>query len=314
MNSFPIFNYPTTIAWIDDDSLFLKAIVHAFGKKYNIKTFNSVHQALTFFKEYTPFLQTMNFLKGCSDHETYDTADHLPVDLNIDAFSQLRNCTERQQEISVMVMDYNMPDMTGIELCRELKSTSMKKILLTGEVTHERAVSAFNEGIIDRFIRKDSPTLITELMQYLDVLIQDYFKDSTFSLLSHLETDKQLPISDPVFAAFFERWCKENKVREYFLADKQGNFSIVDESGELSYFIVHTDQTLSTFIDVYNDSATNLDLISAVTTREKIPFFGIGKDGWQVNSAEWSSHFYEPSIIEGREKYYWKAIKNQVAV
>ena len=309
MAPFPIFNYPTTVLWVDDDNLFLKAISHTLGKQYKISTFNDAKKAVEFFNDYTPLLQSIPFLQGCRNHEDYDTAEHLPVDLNATAFSRIQDILERKNEISVLVVDYNMPGMTGIELCRQLKDLPMKKILITGEVENAQAVSAFNEGIIDRFIRKDSPTLVSELHSYFDILMKQYFKDNTHFLLSHLETDRLLPISDPIFVSFFKSWCEENKVKEYFLTDKQGNFCVIDESGEASYFVVHSDDTLNSFVDIYNDNEDFSTLISAVLSRDKIPFFGVGKDGWQVDSVEWNSHFYAPNILDGRERYYWTAIK-----
>ena len=309
MKTFSIFNYPSTIVWVDDDALFLKAISRSLSKKYILKTFSNPTESLNFFKNYTPLLSSMQFLRGCVENEDYETAEHMPVDLNSAALSGIRRHPERNNEISVIVVDYNMPGMNGLDLCREIKNLPMKKILLTGEAEYAQAVSAFNEGIIDKFIKKDNPALFTEMHTYIDTLMQQYFKDSTQALAAYMETDQCRPISDPIFISFFQNWCKENNIREYYLMDKQGNFCVVDEENEVSYFIVHTDETLSAFVNVYNDNEKTANLIDSVSKREKIPFFGVGNDAWQVEIEDWHSHFYIPNKLEGREKYFWRVIK-----
>jgi hypothetical protein len=87
MTELPLFKYPSTIVWIDDDALFLKAIARTFGKYFPIKTFSSPIEAMNFMENYTPFLSTTKFLRGCVENENYDSASHMPVDLNIENLS-----------------------------------------------------------------------------------------------------------------------------------------------------------------------------------------------------------------------------------
>jgi hypothetical protein len=128
-------------------------------------------------------------------------------------------------------------------------------------------------------------------------------------LFSHLEINRKIPFSDPIFISFFENWCKENKVREYYLFDKQGDMQVIDMDGKKSYFIIHTDSTLNEFCEIYQDNEDSYDLVASVKERKSIPFFGAGLEGWQLHPDEWFKHFYTPNIIKGREIYYWYEIK-----
>lgn len=312
MTTMPLFSYPTTIGLIDDDQLFLKALSRMLSHDYLLQTFQDSYEALNFFESYKPVLSSMSFLRGCPEYDSYDAAEHMPVDLNAEALMNLRKYPERCRDISVLVVDYNMPNMNGLELCRKLYGLPIKKILLTGAVDHTEAVEAFNEGLIDRFVRKDNPRLIEEIQTHLIALMRQNFIDNTRGLLSHLEADHPLPISDSLFSAFFKNWCATHNISEHFLLDKQGNFILVDNKGEIFYFIVHTDKTLSTFVELHEEDEEVADLINAVSKRKLIPFFGPGKEPWQKKESEWSSHFYVPEIFEGKEKYFWTAIKGNV--
>lgn len=307
----PIIHYPSTVVWVDDDALYLKTMTKLLGQKNIFKTFDNSVDGMHFFKNYTPLLPSIGFTRGCREHESYYNAQHMPVDLNIPALTEIRKNPKRYHEVSVMIVDYYMPDMNGIDFCRQLQYLPMKKILFTGKVGSAEAVAAFNEGIIDRFLQKDSPNAVSELQYCITSLQLQYFKSNTRRLISHLEIDRLLPISDPEFSAFFKIWCRENDIQEYFLLDKSGNMYLTNGTGVAMYFIVHTDQSLAEFVKLYGDEEKNADLLLAVSKRERIPFFGVGKEGWQIPSDRWSLCFYPPQVIYGNEKYYWTVVNER---
>ena len=305
MSDLPLFFYPTKIVWVDDDEVLLQTSVEIFGGINMIQTFNSPISCLNFFSTYSPYLLSVPFLRGRFECEDYDTINHLPVDINSEAFKQLPGQAERKEEVSIIIIDYRMPDMSGIDLCRQLKHIPAKKILLTGEADTACAVKAFNEGVIDCYIRKDNPNLLNEINDYLDRLSNNYFYDQSKSLLSHIEIDHKIPSSDPEFCGFFKKWCKQNQIQEFYLSDKQGNMQLRNKQGMKSFFIIHTDNTLNTFSDLYQDSKVNSDILIAIQQRKKIPFFGLGMEAWQFDGSCWGNYMFEPAKFVGREKYYW---------
>ncbi|MHB1199065.1 MAG: response regulator [Polaromonas sp.] len=56
----------------------------------------------------------------------------------------------------VCVVDYAMPAMSGLRVLSELTDWSGSRILLTGRADEQLAVSAFNRGLIEQFIPKQS--------------------------------------------------------------------------------------------------------------------------------------------------------------
>lgn len=309
MLTLPVFYYPSTIVWADDDALFLNAAALLFDENYPMKTFINPKDCLKFFEAYSSPLSDISFLKGCVEHEYYHTVDHSPVDFNVPALSVLESHSSKNQEVSVIILDYNMPEMSGIELFEKLRHIPAKKILLTGEANHHNAISAFNNNIIDRFIRKDSPTIATEIKEYVSSLMQQYFRERTQPLLSHLEADYLLPLSDPKFVTFFQDWCRDNFIIEYSIIDKNGSFVVIDKEGKRSYFIVHTDRSLDAFVDLHDDVSEAKDFLGMVVKREGIPFFGVGKEAWEFVVKKWEKYFFVSKVFNGREKYYWTLIQ-----
>ena len=61
--------------------------------------------------------------------------------------------------VQVAVVDYAMPAMSGLQMLGELRNWPGSRILLTGRADEQLAVSAFNRGLINQFIPKQSPDL-----------------------------------------------------------------------------------------------------------------------------------------------------------
>lgn len=307
MIKLPIFYYPTTILSVDDDQLFLDAISYIISPDNPIVKFNNPHGCLTHLKNYVPPLTKLSLLIDCIDHDLHDTVNHSIVDFNVPALYQLKNYKEKTDEISVIIIDYDMPGMNGIEFCRSIKHLPMKKILLTGAVDHEAAVIAFNDNIIDRFIRKDSPTLAEELKLYIKALEQQYFFEQTQALSGHLESYKKMPFSDPVFANFFEEVCNRKHIHEYILVDKHGSVAMRDVNDNNFCLIIHTDESLDLFLQS-NEEEIDKSFLEDIYSKKKIPFFGIGKEAWEYEPDVWGKYLYMAKMLQGRKTNYYYSI------
>ena len=66
--------------------------------------------------------------------------------LNIDTHHQQIYNSERFAQISVVITDYAMPEMDGVDFLRQIKHSEIKRILLTGVADEKIAVKAFNWG------------------------------------------------------------------------------------------------------------------------------------------------------------------------
>ena len=308
MRNLPVFYYRSTIITIDDEPMVADALSLLLQDNFDIKSFNKPHEFLDFMQTYQVPLSDNIALRGCKEHEYYDTASHTIVDFNIPELHTLRKQPERNNEISVIIVDYRMPEINGVELCTLIKHINAKKILLTGDTNLQTAVSAFNDNIIDRFIKKSSPSMPAEILATVTELAHIYYQEKTSSILTHLEASRPSPLSDPDFVLFFTAWRKDQSIKEYTLIDKNGSFCMQNNNGEFSYFIVHTDNSLDSFIQINEDEAEAAPFLDSIKKRELIPFFGIGKDCWSINPNDWEKHFHKANKLTGRENYYWSVI------
>lgn len=141
MKILPLFS-SRSIALIDDDLLFLEAMSSLLKEKYLLEVFSNPINALNYF------------------YDSYPVSSQVSTSNNL-------------FEIGVIIVDYNMADMNGIELCRKLNFLPSKKILLTGDGCEKLPTDALNEGQINCFIRKDSLTLPEDIDFHLKRFITE---------------------------------------------------------------------------------------------------------------------------------------------
>jgi response regulator RpfG family c-di-GMP phosphodiesterase len=194
----------------------------------------------------------------------------MPTDIDFEKISFELNNDRIKNDISAIIVDQNMPWMNGIELCKKLSHLPFKKILLTGSVTEDEVISAFNNKIIDCYIRKNADNFIEEVKSHVKLLSEKYLSEKSSPLLAHLEADKKLHFSDPEFMTFFSEWCSKNNIVKYFVIDKVGNMRVINDKDEISNFVVYTDDTLKEFISLnILDEPNSFEEI--IASKQKLP-------------------------------------------
>lgn len=311
MKHVPLFYYASTWVLVDDDPMILESLSKFLGKNNNVRTFDSSKTCLDFLKTYQPFLSQQIFLQSKDQDELYGALKHAPVDFDVTCLAKLADLPSRHDEISVMVVDYSMPEINGFSLAQASSQLPMYKILLTGEAQLDQAVGGFNQKLIHRFIQKGNQATADELDKYLKELTLQYFQTQTLHLLTHLEADGPLPLSDPIFIDFFNSYCEEHHIREYYLIDKHGSFLCINNHGKRSCLLVHTHASLDDWIDLYEEDF--VDPSSAemreIKWREKIPFCGIGRSEGDFDPSKLADDLYTPKILEGRQRYFWARVE-----
>lgn len=306
--SLPLFYFNPTICWIDDDPIFLNAVNNSLQEKYNCLSFNDPCEAIKFFLSYESPLSDIALKKEFTESDLYGVNDHYPVDINIPHIKNILNRADKSREIAVLITDYHMPKLNGLEICNQLISSPIKKILLTGEASHEKATEAFNQGLIDKFIRKDLNISI-KLCDYIDDLIFQYFYNKTSDIISHIEATKQSLLTDTTFINFFNNWRKEHSIEEFYLINRQGSFLVKDKHGETFCFVVQSMSDKNEFLRLNDELFEKYnELFHQVSEGKMIPFFGIGIESWDVDPDGWVNYFYPCHVISGRETYYWTVV------
>lgn len=309
MHNLPIFYYPTKIIFIDDDITCINKIV------YNIE-----HLPFTFETHFEPekYLEYLNnsyksnalLEKIINKDNSYFNPEEWGIMLKLhDLSNQIYNL-KRFEEISCIVIDYNMPEMNGIDFCKNMKNTHIKKILLTGTAEQSIAIEAFNKGIIDVFISKADPLLYEKLEEYLKSLSYKYFTDLSNLALNVIRynNSEESALFLPAFQKLFAEQIKKYNIIEYYLIESYGCFLMATLEGELYGFFIYPEEELK---DLFNEEVIALNWEEFFYNNPKIIcFYSSENDEFPSEYKKYSKYLEKAEKLEEGTNWYW-AITNK---
>lgn len=241
MSSINICNFPTKVIIVDDNENFLdslKLVIDHNSNSYD--RFFNPHLAKNYLNK---IACEINFLQKTISVEV-DENDLLSVDLRINnLYKEIYN-PERFKNVSLLITDYAMPGINGLELCQKLNNTFITRILLTGIADESIAIKAFNDGFIEQFIRKLDRTVIDSLRALILRSQEKYFESVSKNYTSLFNRHQRYLkiLSDRTFVELFHDIIKKEKIIEYYLLDSFGSFLMLTSSGETSALFITTSE------------------------------------------------------------------------
>jgi CheY-like chemotaxis protein len=305
---------------VDDDLKFAKSFSLWLDQSYPCKEFTKPHEALNYIKA----LAHNPFINHCVMQSEELDADERNVKVNIRAIHQEVFNQERYKELSVVVVDYNMPEMNGIEFCRQLAGIpNIKKLMLTGEADNSIAVEAFNNGLIDKFIKKDSNSSMSLHQNVLNAVYElqlKYFLDLSRPVIDSMRNSpEKMPacFNDPEFASWLYEFLKQHKFVEFYLIENQANFLLLTKHGKLSWLVVRDKKEMADIVQFIDDmiddkpSEAEQNIINAVRSHKAVPFFYSEKD-YQAAVQDWGKYMHPCTELKtGRNTYYYSLIEGE---
>lgn len=311
-HSIPTCYFPSTALFIDDNRDFLLNFVLQLDESLAYKTFDSPFDALDFIQKKRCEFDMLN--KSCLSE--YTQAKNCPItnqtiNVNLAAIHAEVYNPRRFSEISVIVIDYAMPGLDGIEFCRKIADTNIKKILLTGKADEKVAIDAFNEGLIHRYIQKNDPNAAELITKSIYELQWQYFQAMSEMIVRMLSVSSPICLYDKKFAAVFNQLRAEKGIVEFYLADNSGSFLLLDEDAKVSFLIVKNQSDLSLHHDFARDNGADEQVLNQLTKGQIIPCL------WHIANGEPEWHelencFVPAQTIEGDNTYFYAYVHGPV--
>lgn len=294
----PALYFPTTIVCVDDDKLALDTYKALFKNNFNCVFFESGKEALDYIKDNQSNLSGLNFSSLVQDYDHKSSETLLKLDI-----APLLNIyqTTKDNEISVLVTDYFMEPIDGLKLCQEVHKYPLKKFLLTEAHTQSLATNAFNNNTINYFLNKtDSPEMI---IAGIDLLIKEFFIDVTLNLKHYFEVN-HTPLTDSVFIDYFYKLFNSERIREYYLIDKNGSYLLIDSERKRKVLLVHTDMSLDALTASIEEIEEVQPAIEQLKKRTHLPFFGITENISYELAKSINTRLVPCHPLNGESKYY----------
>ncbi|MFN8771106.1 MAG: hypothetical protein ACK52I_36520 [Pseudomonadota bacterium] len=302
----PILYYPTKVLFIDDDKNLLDLYNDKYKTYYNVNTLSNPIDALQILENQPPL--NLGVIDKNIDKSEIELSDNegelIIIKLILNNMLPFINSQYKYKQIGIVIADYQMPEMNGIDLFKKITDKTIKKILLTGEYNLSGAVESLNNKVIDCYINKGEADTMQNITTFIEAFQLEYFNDLTSELIGDLIYEYLPFLVNNNFITFFRNKVKEYKIREYYLLDKNGSFLMIDDQNQKFVFVRHTNDSLDEFCNLYNFNEP--DLLDPIIKRNMIPFFSINVDPLTIASFEWKNHIHAANL---ESDFYWAFIK-----
>ena len=298
--------HPTRVVVIDDKDEFLTNLNLTLSKDQATYEFSTNPQKMLHYlnEDYKPNPFSERYIENVDEEDW----EHRRLDVNIfDTHHEVYR-PERFNEISTVVIDHSMPGMTGIQFCKQLKDQNIQKIVLTGTANEEIAIRAFNEGIINHYIRKQDIDMVDQLNQAISASQWRYFKKLSEVPYKAITTGKmgEQALSEPAFQALFRKVMETNRFREAYLCETMGSYLFLTENAQPYGLVINEPGQLDIWVDSAESLKVNPGLVQDLKERKKMMCYHNRQGILEPVAQEWEKHAHPAQLLEGgRGQYYY---------
>lgn len=306
------FYFPTSVIFVDDNADFLENLSLQLDPDLAFLLYNSSVAALAVVNETSSSGTPIERLFSCSDNTDNLMRPHPVIDVNLDKVHQEVYNQHRFEQISVAVVDYDMPGINGIEFCRNIKNANIKKILLTGKADEKVAVQAFNQGIIDCFITKQDKDVTSILNESVAQLQHTYFSQTERMLADTLALCKFDFLRDPLFQQEFNALCARLKIVEFYLCSEPDGMLMLNGKGESYLLIVPSEDTRLSQYEIAVEMDAPQELLDALKSNKVVPYFWRNEGHYFPEYVNWRDDLFPAVEFKGEKNYIYAIVENPV--
>lgn len=294
LSSIPVCFYPTRKIIIDDDSAFANSMLLKM-RQQNLSYYNSPINALNYLlEEYKPTFTKFDIVDSTTEHT---------INLNIE---KIRSMISQPcyQDISVLLIDYHMPDIQGIDFLKKIQHLPIKYALITGERDYNIAIDAFNAGLVDAYVRKDDPDFARKIQRITRDLEWKYFTELSdiFTKISDFSF-----LTNSSLLSNFMTILEDRNITEFYLSHVDGNFTMINKDNKKMHLLIRTKAQLETLSLLAEEDGGSARTIDDLKSGKVIPFFG-SQECWQVPASEWDQFLYP--VLNVNSNVLWAIVDN----
>ena len=259
--------HPTTICFVDDNEQFLASLELELPGDWACRTFSDPEEALAFLNQPIPLQPLMDRCFSLK-RDTKQAVIHLDLSLIEQEISHV----DRFRRNAVLVVDYAMPSLNGLQFCEALEDTHIRRAMLTGVADEKLAVQAFNAGLIHRFFPKQKEDPILRTHDFVEELVDEYFNQYTVRLKSTLAIDPPAFLTDPLVADWVHALMDQHHLVEYYLVDDPPGFLMLKSNGEIWRLAILSARAVSRQAELAAEFGAPPALINALSAGTKALF------------------------------------------
>jgi CheY-like chemotaxis protein len=289
--SFPLFHRPGTVVFLDDDPDYLEMLALVLPRHWHVKLFMRPPEAIHYLQQEPPFWEADAW-------NQQQLVEHWRAGKPLlrEVLAYWSKYSERYALTRVCVVDYSMPGKDGLQVLSELSEWPGARVLLTGQADEQVAVRAFNRGLIDQFIPKQTPDISRRLIDAVEHLLATPHARHAQTWRVTLSPEQNAVLRTPAVERDLAAFVSKRWVEHVVIGDPFGVLGM-DASGKVGWLQLETRDALAALAelaevelvppDALNDirqgrRLVDLELRQALGGSQPVelaPAFNVGEDG-----------------------------------
>jgi CheY-like chemotaxis protein len=313
MTPLPLF-FPTRVVLIDDEPQVLRMTALLFERRPEVAevvVFTRAADAISFLERSAERSPELDVFAGARVHDEIEDggAAEVPlvcrtVEIRLSELARVLRMPERHALNSVIVCDYAMPGMDGLEFFGRLRDAAVRRVLLTALCDEQRAVQAFNRGLIHQFVHKADPAGPRGLEQVLLTQIREFFLLRTAHLRAALALGRAGQfLRHSGVTSLLERVMRESGFREYSFSVTPSGFRLRSPGDDTLLTLADADD-FDRCARVVREIEGPRELADALAERRVMP---VARDATPIYEAgnDWRERVLEPRLDAVHQPLYW---------
>jgi response regulator RpfG family c-di-GMP phosphodiesterase len=231
---------------------------------------------------------------------------HIKIDLSkiyARAFSR-----SAPRDISVVVIDYHMPDISGEQVASAIIDNNIKKLMLTGQPNDQKAIQLLNDGFIDNYAEKKVINNVDHISTKIAKLQRQYFNSLCAPIKESIKKQCGI-IYNNRYNEILERHIEQLNIVQHYLITNQGSRLLINQQGEQYWFIVATEEDFKGWAETAQYADAREAVQHRLASRTHLLFLFSDTEQEQPPS-QWSNYLHEAkSFSIGKENLYYALVK-----
>lgn len=324
--NFPLFHRPGTIVFLDDDPDYLEMLALVLPRRWHVKLFLRPTDCINYLQQEPPFWEADSWNQQ-QLVENWRAGKPLIPQL----LAYWSKYTERFALTRVCVVDFSMPGMDGLQVLAELVDWHGSRVLLTGQADEQVAVRAFNRGLIDQFIPKQTPDISRRLVEAVEHMLGTPHARHAQIWRATLSPEQNAVLRVPSVARDLAAFAAQRWMEHVVIGDPFGVLGM-DSEGRVSWLQLETREGLralaelaeveglpaATIKDIREGrTLANLELRQALGTKgeppETVAAFTLGEQAELVGAEFKIDPAHCPDVANSYQKWLARQDRREVA-
>ena len=258
--SFPLYKRPGGVIFLDDDPDYLQMLAEVMPAGWYVRVLMSPLTCIELLVAETALQEADAWQQQDIIKRWRDGAPLISAILN---YWQQGGST-RFGLTEVCVVDYAMPAMSGLQVVGELKSWPGARVLLTGRVEEQLAISAFNRGLIDKFVPKQTPDLRLRLTEAIGSLLERPHERHQQIWRATLSREQHAWLGDAALAAQLQALAEREGWIEHVVIGAPFGVLALDREGRASWLQLESEASLPDLADMARSAGWDSQAVQGI--------------------------------------------------